>query len=242
MIISPIIEAEFEPKLALVDRLAKFGDELRISHVIEFGCGHGKDASLLQDRTGWDVLATDRSGEMMVGIPNTVSRALLDAAQPLPPEMIGKFQLAYCAFLLHLLPLEHRRSFFLNCFSCLEPSGVFACLTASEEDLERRFLAKYFPTALRIDIERYRTVEENLRVLKDVGFIDVSAEQLTLGAVRIDLDFYQRRLSSIMRLLPADEYRDGMERMEADLRGHEQPPTREWRRTMLVARRGKHDG
>jgi SAM-dependent methyltransferase len=241
LMVTPILEAHFPPKEAFVEKIISVASRSLVKKAVEFGCGRGVEAQLLAELTGWDILATDASTEVLQAVSEKLVTQKLDVTLPFS-DWLRDFDVAYCSFVVHLLSNEGKRQFFENCFHCLAKDGIFLCLTASEEDLQRRFLASYFPSALIIDYKRYSTVHDNEMMLRMAGFSNVFHERILLGVVNIpdSMEFYHKRLSSILRLIPKEEYEAGIRKMELDLQCSKmngQIQMREWWRTLLVAKR-----
>jgi len=226
------------PKKHFVNRIIALGPKgAQAIRAIEFGSGHGVDAELLSDRPGWDVLATDSSSEMLESVPTGIARRRLDVTQPIPVGISG-FDIAYCSFLLHLIPEGKRPTFLCNVLEVLRPGGLFVCLTASHSDLERRVYAPFFPSALGIDAKRYGSVQENLRAMEQAGFRKSYSERIYLGEIDVgsNLRFYRERHSSVLRLIPEEEFSKGLAELEAMLlRNRVDGVKPKWWRTLLIA-------
>lgn len=232
----------FPPKGPFLEKIVRIGCKIKARRVIDFGCGFGTEAGEIRARTGWQVIGVDYSPEMLANVPKGVLPVLADVGKP----GIGLrpcFDLAYCSFLVHLLSNEEKVTFYANVARILNRGGAFVVLTASYEDLKRRFFSKYFPSALEIDKERYRPIKENINMILDSGFREVYSDNIILGTVNFfkDISFYEQRQSSVLRLIPEEEFEVGIIKMRQDL-SHANPSdtrwsARRWQRTIIVAKR-----
>ncbi len=124
-------------------------------------------------------------------------------------------------------------------------SGLFVILTASFADLKNRFMTKYFPSSIEIDIERYLSVQDNMDLLSSSGFRRVKSEGIVLGSFNVpeNILFYRKRKSSILKLIDDEEYAKGMEeindRLSSSLRFDKELHVRPWNRTLIVAEKSE---
>jgi hypothetical protein len=125
----------------------------------------------------------------------------------------------------------------------LRPGGFVVALTASEDDIRRRFVNRYFPRLVEIDSARYGNVEQVLCELRAAGFEAAVCEPILLRRECADARFYDviltRSWTSLV-LLPEHEYVAGVRRLLADretwARGQDLPSWQNWR-TVLRARK-----
>ena len=205
-------------KHEFIKRLAKLGEEIDASKAIEFGCGRGQDALALKDATGWFISATDASADMVRTVPRVLDTFILDVSSAVDVPN-NYYDIAFCSFLVHLLTTEEKLLFYQKARQTLRAGGIFVILTASEEDLRHRRITRYFPSALEIDRTRYLTIEENGSLLKSAGFPVIQSERIAMGIMKasVELEIFEQRTSSILRLLSHDEFETGMKRLKNDL-------------------------
>ncbi len=230
-------------KTELIRRLVELGNEIGTTRAIEFGCGMGQDAMALYNATGWLVSATDASSEMLSNVSHQIDVFVLEVTDP-EAYPVAAYDLGFGSFIVHLLNGAEKLVFHRGVFKALRPGGIFVLLTASEEDLRRRRITYYFPSALAIDRKRYLTINENQMLLCEAGFSEICSEPVLMGKMVSgrELTMFEERTCSILRLIPDAEYRRGMARLRDDLLREkealdEQTPDHEWKRTLLIARK-----
>ena len=228
----------FLPKTALVEKIISLGNEINAGRVIDLGCGQGVDAIYLQQRTGWFVVGVDNSMEKLGRVSNKISKCNWDVTTPISAELT-QYDIGYASFLVHLLSAHQKSMFYRNCATLIRPGGIFVCLTASVEDLKRRTIAQYFPSALGIDLKRYKSVEWNCLKLRSVGFDKIFTESITLGGSNrnVNINYYRDKRFSILNLISENEFTKGLGQMIYDHGQKQLKHPSVWARTLIIAKR-----
>lgn len=238
-IYSELADRPFTPmdKQAFVESVAELCKGMNASSVIEFGCGRGRDADRLFSLLNINILAIDNVPDVLSLVPSYIDRCCIDVASS-GFSVPDKFDLGYCAHLVHLLSVKQKIQFYKNAWGCIRPGGVFLCLTASLHELRNRFMSTYMPSAYKIDADRYLSVDANIGMMKEAGFRSFEVKKINLGIrdVGEDVLFLQKRLTSITHLIPKNEFSNGLSAMSRDIYKM-QTRIRPWVRTLIIARR-----
>ena len=100
----------------------------------------------------------------------------------------------------------------------LRPGGVIVTATDSESDLQRRVpLTSHFPETLAHERRRYPAIGTLRDEMARAGFHDVQAEAVELVYPLTDISGYRNKAYSSLHLISEAAFRQGIERLEADL-------------------------
>lgn len=228
------IPGPYGPKLRFVARLsAVWRNDL--GPALEVGAGAALEAQELSRWAGGGVIASDIASKRLKAMEGRLPKVQFDATKPFPFRP-ATFVCVFAGFMVHLLNDDEKARFYENAFEALLKGGSLVVLTASEDDLRRRIPARFFPSSLTIDLERYRSVAWNIAQLRAAGFADVKDEPLVLDPAHVhEMTLYENRHASILRLIPQDEYEAGIERMRAAANCG--PIVQPWIRTLLLAKK-----
>ena len=93
-----------------------------------------------------------------------------------------------------------------------------AIVTQSHEQIKQRRYKDFFPTAIKMDLQRYHDIEILLRSFKDVGFSFQKKEVYRKDTIRVlDIDFLNKvknKCFSMFELIPEDEFNHGIKEFE----------------------------
>ena len=189
------------------------------AEIAEAGCGTGDYVLALHDRfPGHRYRGFDVSPEMLARAreqcPWAVSLDLADANEAFPAGT-GQLDFVYAVDVLH--HLERYPQFFAEAARVLGRGRALVVLTDSVEDILARSLAKFFPTTVPINLERYPGIAELETLAVEAGFR--LASRRTVGG-HIDLDgrFMEALASkalSELRLISPEEHLAGLEQVRA---------------------------
>jgi ubiquinone/menaquinone biosynthesis C-methylase UbiE len=183
--------------------------------VLDIGCGTGRLAEALAER-GARVWAVEPSPEMAALARKRFANVKAAPAERLPFKD-GWFDRAVMWLVLHLV--ERPRAL-AEALRVLGPDGRLVVATFDPEHFDRYWLNRFYPSLAAIDRERFPTPEQLEGELRTTGFDRVETvrlgQQTTIGR-EAALQRVRGRFISTLQLLDEDEYRSGLERMEAEL-------------------------
>jgi len=185
--------------------------------ILEIGCGTGDYLAALHEvhpkhrYHGFDI-----SPEMLL-----VARArcpwaelqLANAEAGFPADD-ADVDLVYAVDVLH--HLENYDRFFAESARVLRRDGHLVAITDAAEDLRDRTLAQLFPTTVAVNMERYPSVDGLVDLAARLGLRLVS-RTTARGHIEMDeriMGTLAARSISELRLIPDDEYREGVARAE----------------------------
>ncbi|HYY45818.1 MAG TPA: class I SAM-dependent methyltransferase [Candidatus Angelobacter sp.] len=186
--------------------------------VVEIGCGTGRLTLPLAAMTSARVMGVDSEARML-----EVARAK-DAAGRIQwargsayrlPVADGVAALAVMVMVVHLL--RQRVRAFGEARRILRPGGRLSLWTFTPRHVEEFYLNEYFPSIAVIDRARFPSVDVLTAELRRAGFGEVGVElkaeprRMTIAEV---VDRVRGRYISTLSLLPALEYRLGLQRLE----------------------------
>jgi ubiquinone/menaquinone biosynthesis C-methylase UbiE len=186
--------------------------------VLEVGCGTGNYIGAIQDLIACSSWGVDPAGEMLTKAATRFTAVRLARGTA---ESLGfhaqRFDLVFSVDVIH--HVVRRTSFLHEAWRVLRPGGRLCTVTDSEAIIRRRQpLSTYFPETVAVDLDRYPRIEDLVHGVREVGFVDVE-EVLSEFAYELrDAGAYRARTFSSLRLIPEDAFRQGLIRMEQDLR------------------------
>jgi ubiquinone/menaquinone biosynthesis C-methylase UbiE len=210
--------------------------------LVDVGCGTGRFAVLAAERLGARVWGVDTSAEMLreaKGRPGARGVGWRRAEAGHLPFRDGWFDAAHSHLVLHLVDDLPRA--IAELARVLAPGGRLVVGTFAPEHFRRFFLNPYFPSIPAIDLARFPDPEGLCRGLTSAGFADAAVDRFDqdVEAAAADvLDRVRGRYISTLRLLEADEYEAGLERLETDVAGGTERFSYTLRWALVTARRG----
>jgi ubiquinone/menaquinone biosynthesis C-methylase UbiE len=203
----------------LLQALIADGDLLG-RRVLDVGCGTGRIAVALAKR-GATVSGVDPSPEMLVEA-RARGRGVVEFEQA-PAEALpfadASFERAVLRLVVHLVD---RPRAFCEVARVLAPGGRIVIGTFRPEHFDRFWLNRYFPSIRELDRRRFPSPAVLAEELKRAGFTDLAWRPLTLvrHASRAEaLERIRGRFISTLRLVPDEEFREGLARAERELPG-----------------------
>ena len=206
----------------------------REDRVLDAGCGIGVDAAMLASATHCRIAGFDTAIECVAQAAARGVRAVVADWNRDWPFAAG-FDVVLAIFVIH--HADDLRGFFGRAASVLKRRGAIVVLTATEADIRRRFLSRYFPGLVQSDIARYPAAETIEAALAAAGFAMESRRTVVLRTESVTpeyLDIVRNRRWASLRSLPEEEFRRGMESLERDAADS---PAWENHKTLIVARR-----
>jgi SAM-dependent methyltransferase len=183
--------------------------------VLDIGCGTGRTGAALAER-GARVWGVEPSPEMAALARDRLSTVKIAPAERLPFKD-GWFERALMQLVIHLVD---RPQAFAEARRVLGADGRLVIVTFGSEHFERYWLNSFFPSLEELDRARFPMPDELVSELRAAGFEEVRLVRLDQTVV-IDREWaltkVRGRFISTLQLLDEDEFRSGLERLEADL-------------------------
>jgi len=127
------------------------------------------------------------------------------------------FERALMQLVIHLVD---RPRAFAEAWRVLGPEGRLVIVTFGEEHFAKYWLNSFFPSMEALDRARFPTADELVAELRAAGFERVRLVPLGQRVV-VDREWALRKVRglfiSTLQLLDEDEFRSGLERLEAEL-------------------------
>lgn len=188
------------------------------SRVLEIGCGTGNYSAALVREVGCRCWGIDPSAEMLACARQSASEIPLQRgmAEHLPFGD-SRFELVFSVDVVH--HVRDRRAYTREAHRVLQPGGALCTVTDSEEIIRtRRPLAVYFPETVEVELARYPRVGELTDLLHETGFRSVREVTAAFPYLLKDVQPFRDRAFSSLHLISDRAFRNGIARMDADLR------------------------
>jgi len=190
------------------------------STILDIGCGTGNYTHVMQQITRAHVYGLDQAEGMLAKAqrknPNIDFRQ--GDAQQLP-YADARFDFVYMTDVIHHVPDIHR--LFAEVRRVLKPNGTACIVTQSYTQIERRPIARFFPTTVAADKARYPDIPEIVAAGEMQGLalvrIETSGEDEPTVYGRRFLEQVRARGYSMLHLITDEEYARGMAQVTAQL-------------------------
>jgi ubiquinone/menaquinone biosynthesis C-methylase UbiE len=197
---------EIEVTSTLFDRVLNE----RPCDILEIGCGTGRYGAALQ-KLGHRVVGMDLSIAQLSRVGNRLSGIICASAGMMP--IFGKAIHACLAVLmLHQMSSQERELMFAEVFRVVGVGGLLGIKTCSHDDLATRWVEGYFPSAARINRERYPSLELLSNELSRAGFRveNIIPTQTVTSVSASDLmTAVMNRHNTTLRMIPSAEFENG---------------------------------
>ena len=203
--------------------LAELGDVRRL---LDVGCGTGRFAARAAARTGARVWGVDPSPEMLAQARARGIRGAgwkLASAERLPFRD-GWFDGVHAHLVLHLV--EDAGAAVDEMARVSAGNGRVVVGSFLPEHFDAFHLNPYFPSVREIDRARFPEPERIAELFRAAGLEHVAMRAVTQELSLAPGDVLERvrgRYISTLHLIPEEEYREGLARLERDLTGRAVP-------------------
>jgi ubiquinone/menaquinone biosynthesis C-methylase UbiE len=189
--------------------------------VVDVGCGTARYGARLAAH-GYEVTGVDSNPEQLrhaKGVDNLVCAS--STQMPFEDEA---FDGGIAILMIHQLDEVERVLSLREFFRVLRPNGVFVVKTCSDDDLRARWVENFFPSALRLNLERYPNLDDLRNEIAQTGFevrSVVTTETLPWIPTERLLASVRDKHNTTLAAVPAAEFADGLARLAQHLSSHD---------------------
>jgi ubiquinone/menaquinone biosynthesis C-methylase UbiE len=189
------------------------------ARALDFGCGTGNYADLLQKATNAQVFGVEPSDGMREKAaaknPNVV---VVKGNHEHIPFEDSFFDFIYMTDVIHHVPDVDKM--FREFFRILKEKGRICIVTESHDQIEQRFYVKYFPSTAIADKSRYPDIPVIIEKATKAGFAHLHTDAKDSGSMKVNMDFVKlvrAKGYSMFHLIPDEEHRKGLKELEKDV-------------------------
>ena len=224
----------------IIQYMCEAGRWRRESRIADLGGGAGHDASRVSAETGATVLCVDLVAKSTWKAHCGNPLFVVGDALCLPLKS-GSLDAVFMACLYHLV--DDKEWLLSESYRSLIPEGNLFIVTVSEAHLRDRFLNRYFPSIEHSDLKRYGTIAGLNELAQSAGFQSVDIKSVVLREEMPTDEFFAviKKSWSSLRRISAEEYREGLRRLETDSRrwsGMRMPSWLNWRTVVWLRKVG----
>lgn len=186
--------------------------------LLEIGCGTGRYGSALR-ALGCRVTGLDASLAQVERAKARLASAVCATATSIP-FADQSFDACLAVLMLHQIAREQLPVLLAEVYRILRGRGTLGIKTCSHLDLSTRWVENYFPSAARVNLQRYPSIERLRDELAAAGFL-VESVIPTLTVLSIStrelLVAVVERHNTTLRMIPPDEFDAGLLELRSDL-------------------------
>src|SRR6266545_39094 len=203
--------AEIETTLRLIAQFVNSED----GYILDIGCGTGRYAEPL-GKAGYSVLGIDQSLSQLKHGPDSLPLICADAAAP--PFRDHFFAACLMILVIHQVTSSERRKWLEESCRILSPTGKLILKTCSHDNLRNRPFHSFFPSGLKINVQRYPDIPELSDQIRACGFGNIevvptfSEEFLNKADL---LSSMRQKHNTTLALIPPEELEKGCIEMES---------------------------
>jgi SAM-dependent methyltransferase len=224
----------------LIKNICEFGGIGKAMRILDLGCGTGDVACQLNGLEHLDLIGMDKSRPMLkIAGGKSVEVVCADIDINLVPFRDCVFDRIISIYVIH--HISNLERLFAECFRVLR-DGYIVLLTSSHAQIENPHpvIKDFFPTCINIDLARFPDIPTIDRLLLKAGFNDLVHKEILFDDIPIDrrcLEQVKNKFVSTYHMLEQQEFERGLKRLEAFVAGSPTPRYREWRSTLIRARK-----
>lgn len=210
--------------------------------LLDVGCGTGRFAVYASEQLGARVWAVDPSAQMLDQARARAGGERVgwrQASIERLPFKDGWFDAAHMHLVLHLL--ADRRAAIAQLARVTAAGARLAIVSFHLDHFETFYLNQYFPSIPAIDLARFPDPQAVAGELNAGGFAGATIERISMPVSSHGPDIVERvrgRYISTLALVPDDEYRDGLARLEQDVAGGRDAFEHQLEWALITATRG----
>jgi len=187
------------------------------SRVLEVGCGTANHILALIEATGCVGWGIEPSEEMRHRAPIRGQLTICEGSAESIPFENDFFNLQFSVNVIH--HVLNVRDHFKESLRVLKPGAWICTFTDSTDMIRRREpLSRYWPLSAEADIGRYPTVDGLLDAMREAGFENLTRREIRNVSHITDSTPYREKAFSCLRLVDDSHFKDGLLKLEADLR------------------------
>lgn len=139
-------------------------------NVLDFGCGTGNYLKQFFIDYSIKPYGVEPSANMRkIAQKKLQLDCILDGNHTYIPFSDILFNKIYCTDVIH--HIRQLDLFFYNILNVASPKAKLCICTESSQQLEMKYWIKYFPELLKVDLERFHSIENIIKIGKSVGWI-----------------------------------------------------------------------
>ncbi len=202
--------------------LQQVAQQVQAQHLLEVGCGTAHWLS--QIKTGPFCFGLDFSrGMLQKAQRKDKTLHLVQGTASRLPYRTAYFDMVYCVNALH--HFDDAAAFIYEARRILRPGGVLAIIGTDPHSQTDHtwYVYDYFPGTYERDLQRFVSSEKQLNWMQQAGFENCShkkaehIENEMIGESVLADHFLSKNGNSQLALLSEEAYRQGMERIKADI-------------------------
>jgi ubiquinone/menaquinone biosynthesis C-methylase UbiE len=188
------------------------------SNIIELGCGTGGNAKYISSKTGASVFGVDNNEYVIEQASKIIPVIKFDLAYKQYPIISNSVDGVYFLNLLQLI--ENKDQFFNEIFRILKPQGRLFMLITTKNQIEERYINRYFPSLVSIEFDRHLSEVNIVTILNQSGFSIIDQYEIISDYCIINNEYLDRLKSGILSsllILDESERVDGLKNLEIDI-------------------------
>ena len=190
--------------------------------LLDFGCGTGNYLLALQEKGYSNLSALDKD-DNMINIATARTKINVKKGSHLNiPFSNNSFDSVMLIAMIHFI--DDLECLFRNLNNVCKKDGRIVIVTQSYQQIDNRFYNRYFPSLAKIDKQRYHEPQNIISFAEKCGFLLKSIQDYSSGTDMIVDESYYNLIKNksfyVLRLLPDDEFINGMVFFEQELKQH----------------------